>query len=112
MWQFIQDSRDSILEDVKFEQVLNQDFIKKLTGNQAQQLEGPLVLSELSNALKTMKNNKTPSIDALTAEFFKVFWGQLKFMILRVANFCFHKGKLSVTMRQSIINCIPKSQSA
>ena len=29
-------------------------------------------------------------------------------MILRVANFSFHKGKLSVTMRQSIINCIPK----
>ena len=29
-------------------------------------------------------------------------------MILRVANFCFHKGKLSVTMRQSIINYITK----
>ena len=27
-------------------------LLKKLTGNQAQPLEGPLVLSELSNALK------------------------------------------------------------
>ena len=105
-------SQDSILEDVKFDEILNQDFVKKLTGNQAQQLEGPLVLSELSNTLKNMKNNKTPGIDGFPAEFFKVFWGQLKFMILRVANFYFHKGKFSVTMRQSIINCIPKGDKS
>ena len=66
-------SRDSILENVKFEEILNQDFVKKLTGNQAQQLDGPLVLSELSNALKNMKNNKTPGIDGLPAEFLKSF---------------------------------------
>ena len=40
---------------------------------QAQKLVGEITLSELAQALKTMKNNKTPGIDGFPSEFFKVF---------------------------------------
>ena len=33
---------------------------------------------ELGADLKKMKNNKSPGIDGLSSEFFKVFWGKLK----------------------------------
>ena len=35
----------------------------------------PITVNELTQTLKKMKNNKTPGIDGITAEFLKVFWG-------------------------------------
>ena len=55
-----------------------------------------------------MKNNKTPVVDGFPCEFFKVFWLKLKFLISRVLNYSYFEGKLSISLRQSIINCIPK----
>ena len=63
---------------------------------------------EISQALKSMKNNKTPGIDGIPADFLKVFWYYLKYFIQRSLNCCFRKGKLSYSLRQSIIICIPK----
>ena len=55
-----------------------------------------------------MKNNKTPGVDGFPCKFFKVFWLKLKFLISRALNYSYFKGKLSISLRQSIINCIPK----
>ena len=44
-------------------------------------LGAPLQLEELGS-VKIMKNNKSPGIDGITAEFLKVFWGKLKFFHL------------------------------
>ena len=73
-----------------------------------QHLEGALTIQELSNTLKNKKNDKTPGMDGLPAEFFKVFWTRLKFFVLRSLNLSLIKGTLSTTARQCIINCIPK----
>ena len=81
-------------------------FVEKLLNIQAQSLEGPIVLEEMNYALKNMKNNKTPGVDP--SEFFRMFWSKLKFLVLRVVNYCYDKGKLSTTWQQSIIKCIPK----
>ena len=55
-----------------------------------------------------MKNNKTPGIDGIPADFLKVFWYYLKYFIQRSLNCCFRKGKLSYSLRQAIIIGIPK----
>ena len=101
-------NKDSELLNVNLSEILNDSQINKLTNIQALALEGPVTLAELGKALKHMKNNKTPGIDGFPAEFFKVFWCKLKILILRAFNLFYEKGKLSVTLRQSIINCIPK----
>ena len=66
--------------------LINVKSVTKLTKNQSVELEGKLTIEELSLALKTMKNNKTLGIDGFPAEFYKVFWSKLKFVILRVLN--------------------------
>ena len=71
-------------------------------------IEGNLTISELSNALKDMKNQKSPGIDGFPVEFFKVFWGKLKYFILRSLNSGFHDGQMSISLRQCIITCLPK----
>ena len=42
----------------------------KLTNQAAEQLEGEISYSELLNALKNMKNDKSPGLDGFTVEFF------------------------------------------
>ena len=101
-------NKDSDLQDVDLSEIIKNHDVIRLTTTQAMSLEGPVTLSELGNALKSMKNNKTPGIDGFPSEFFKVFWCKLKYLTLRAFNLCYKKGILSVTLRQSIINCIPK----
>ena len=55
-----------------------------------------------------MKNNKSPGVDGFPAEFFKVLWEKLNFFVLRALNTTFTTGRMSVTMRTCIINCLPK----
>ena len=82
--------------------------LPKLTAKKSQHMEGALTLSELSNSLMKMKNNKSPGSDGFPADFFKVFWSRLKYFVLRSLNEAFSKKELSVTMRQVILTCLPK----
>ena len=82
--------------------------VRKLTDTESYSLEGELELQEVSLALKKMKNNKCPGIDGFPAEFFKVFWGKLKFFVLRGLNYAYRSGEMSVSMKSCIISCIPK----
>ena len=54
----------------------------KLSHQDANILEGEIKYPELAEALKNMKNSKTPGNDGFTAEFFKFFWIDLKMFIL------------------------------
>ena len=71
-------------------------------------LGDPIQLEELNSVLKNMKHNKTPGIDGITVEFLKVFWGSLKNYVLKALNCCFKKEKMSTSLRQCIIVCLPK----
>ena len=62
-----------------------------------------LTYEELSNALKRMKNNKSPGSDGFSVECFKYFWKDIGFFVLKSTNYAFIIGELSVTQ----ITCIP-----
>ena len=74
-----------------------------MTKNEAESLEGNIKYSELAEALKNMKNSKTPGNDGFTAEFFKFFWIDLKNFILNSLNYGYKTGSLSITQKQGII---------
>ena len=80
----------------------------KLTPDEALNIEGPLTIKEIGSALKGMTHNKTPGIDGFPAEFYKMFWPKLNFFVLRAYNSSFQKGSLPLSLRQTIINCLPK----
>ena len=65
-------------------------------------------MSELNLVLKNMKNGKSPGTDGFTAEFYKFFWLDMKFLVLNSLNESFEKGELSVTQKQGIITLLPK----
>ena len=65
-------------------------------------------MKELEQTVKDMGNDKTPGIDGLPAEFYKVFWPEIKEYLYAAINTCFKKGELSITQRQGILSLLPK----
>lgn len=93
--------------DGEIETVIGENH-SKLTEAESEGLEGKINYSELANALRNMKNNKSPGQDGFTVEFFKFFWLDLGNYILRSLNYAYENGSLSVTQKQGIITCLPK----
>ena len=94
-------------DDVPITEIIGENE-NKLTIEESEKLEGDIKIDELSNALKNMKNEKSPGLDGFTVEFYKVFWVDLKYFILRSLNYGYHTGTLSVTQKQGLITCLPK----
>ena len=82
--------------------------LNKLSDFESEKLEGNITFSELSSALKNMKNDKSPGLDGFTVEFFKFFWIDIGMFVLRSLNYGYVNGSLSVTQIQGIITCLPK----
>ena len=103
---------DLYKDEIRIDDVTINDLIGenscKLDNEESNNLEGEITYEELGNALKNMKNSKSPGMDGFTAEFFKFFWIDLGKFILRSVNYAYKNDSLSVTQSQGIITCIPK----
>ncbi len=84
--------------------------ISKLTQLQKGKLEGEITLSELSIALKSMANNKTPGPDGFTVEFYKTFWDEISIFLLRSLNEGFRKGSLTKEQKLGHVTLLPKGE--
>ena len=79
-----------------------------LSENQKNEIEGPITYDELKNALKNSKNDKSPGSDGFSYEFYKVFFKEISWFLLRSINDSYKKGTLSITQRYGIITLLPK----
>jgi hypothetical protein len=82
--------------------------LPKLDENDLTDTEGLITEKECINALKDMKNGKTPGLDGFPADFYKFFWGNIKDMVLESLNYAFAIEKMSNDQRIGIITLIPK----
>lgn len=82
--------------------------IPKLSEESKEKCEGILTEKEILTVLKTTKNNKSPGIDGLPADFYKVFWVDISKLLTNALNCAYHKGLLSISHRRGIISLIPK----
>jgi len=55
-----------------------------------------------------MRNNSAPGNSGFTVSFYKFFWTDIGHFIVRLLNYAFESGELSVTQKQGVITCIPK----
>ena len=95
-------------KDNSVEFSLNDVSGSKLDATQKIILDSKLTLEEISNALRQMPKGKCPGPDGIPADFYKVFWGQLKKTLLEVFLACKQKMLVFDSARQGIISLIPK----
>ena len=88
---------------------LSQQTSASLNPNEVQLCEGEISERERLENLKAMPNGKSPGTDGFPAEFYKVFWIDLKDILLSCYVAAFRTGKMSISQRRGIITLIPKS---
>ena len=71
-------------------------------------LDSDISMEELGNIVKKAKNNKSPGPDGFTNEFYKIFWPNIKNLLLKLLNIYKHKGQINPAQLEGIITCIPK----
>ena len=117
--QHLTDNNDILAEEFKFYTDLYKEepdttFRLENTSNirisqQTQELcQQPISEEDISNALKMMKNGKSPGADGLTVEFYKMFWVHIKSLLLKMITFVFESGSCDKDMCSGILNLIPK----
>ena len=56
-----------------------------------------------------MKNNKSPGSDGISAEFYKIFWTDIKEYVVNSLNYSLDTNNLTELQKQSIITLLPKT---
>jgi hypothetical protein len=84
------------------------ESIPKISEVDKQRCENQITMQELGNALKELKNEKSPGSDGFTTDFYKFFWINIKKTVLESINYAENVGNLSIDQRRGIINLIPK----
>ena len=91
------------------DEYIARNVTKKLNEFQKHQLDKPLTLAELSNALAAMKKGRSPGSNGFTADFFKHFWNYLGIFLFRTVEESIKSGTLPLSHRESIVTLIPKA---
>ena len=79
-----------------------------LTDENKELCEGRVTFNECKEAVSKMKINKSPGLDGLSAEFYKVFWDDIGPILVDVYNECFDEGQLTDSLNLSVISLIFK----
>ena len=86
------------------------DAIPKVTDDQKELCELELTEVELLKSLKTQTNGSSPGSDGLPAEFYKLFWKDIKVPFVESVRCSMEKGELSIEQKRGIITLIPKKE--
>ena len=92
-----------------FDNILSHVEVSSLLEEERNACEGYIGEGELLTALKSTKSNKSPGNDGLPAEFYKVFWKDIKQYLLNALNHSYDNKKLSITQRRGVITLLPKT---
>jgi hypothetical protein len=82
--------------------------IPELDEDDKDRMEQPITPDELSNALSELNNNKSPGIDGLPPEFYKLFWKNIKVVVCQSILHGIHTGKMSIDQRRAVLTLLPK----
>ena len=93
-------------EFVKFD-LENKSGIQ-VSENQMLTQDCEFTLTEIKDAVNQMAKSKTPGKDGLSAEFYQTFFNELQELFMSMINETYTNGKLGGTLREGILNLIPK----
>lgn len=91
--------------DTFFESIQN---VPKLDQIDKKICDAPITLEDTIDAIKSLKNKKSPGTDGLTSEFYKLFSDKLAPFLLEVFRESSVKTSLPPTLCQGVITLIPK----
>ena len=92
-------SQDALLKNIK----------KKISSEHRDSLDAPLTADELQEAVNSLNKEKSPGINGLPAEFYQIFWPQIKDRYLQFVNHAFLTS-FPITLNTSVTTLIYKER--
>ena len=91
----------------------NDQFLDNIEGPKVPQkceepMNAEITEQEVLKVLKSTANNKTPGEDGLPAEFYKVFWIDVKCYLVASYKYSHEINKMSITQRRGVLCLLPK----
>jgi hypothetical protein len=84
----------------------------RLLDEESLELVKPFTIKELEEAFKDMDMNASPGPDGLPVGFYRVFWHEVKFMVLEMFQ-NLYRGELNLSrLNYGMISLIPKTKDA
>ena len=80
----------------------------KLNDTEKDKLNAEISLDEIKTVIKTSNNNKSPSPDSFSNEFYKIFWRDLNKWLIKLFNNYRETDEIDVSQLGGIITCTPK----
>ena len=85
--------------------------IPKLNENEKESCEGMISEEECVKAIKSMQNGKSPGTDGLPVEFYKIFWKNIKKLVMNSFSYSYENENMSISQKQSIITLLPQKNN-
>ena len=82
--------------------------IPKVSEDQKQLLSTEITVEEIGVAIRDMPRNKTPGSDGIPADFYKLFFIKMKWMLLKLFQQCYKNSRLHNSACMGVITLIPK----
>lgn len=92
----------------KTENFLKSIHLSKLTEEEADQITSPITKEEIKKSIMKLKNNKSPGVDGLPGEYYKVFEKELTPILHKVYNYALSEGVPPRSWSEAIISVIHK----
>ena len=82
--------------------------LRKISENEKKVSEKEITMIELEQIIIFFLNNKSPRPDGFTNESYKIFWHNLKLILLKLLNYYRENNALNSSQLEGTITCIPK----
>ncbi len=91
---------------------LTNNNINKLTHFEKDYCDLPISEIEILTSLKQLHNAKTPGTDCLPPDFYKLFWLDIKALLIHSIVYAIATGELSIEQKRGIITLLPKKDKS
>ena len=104
--------KDNLTLDGQIETFLDIEHIPTLTEAESNSIEGDFTEAEIKEVLRKTKNESSPGPSGIPFTFYKLFWEDLKGLLVKLANECFITKKLPISQQHGTLTLIPKGDKS
>ena len=97
-------------ENLSIQNFLNNIDANKLSEIDKLSIELPLQLEEIGKALYQLDNDSSPGLDGISANWYKVFFNKVKFILFDCFNQAINERELATTQKLGVITLIHKGK--